>query len=172
MIRLAKKEEIPQILVLTAACGQEMITRGIYQWNAEYPSKEAFLEDVKRKELYVLYKDDLLVGCITISTLKDEVYQPVKWLTKDTDHYYIHRLAVHPQFQGQGLARSLMDFAEGLAKVNNISSIRLDTFSQNPRNQKFYEARGYVRLGNVYFPKQSDHPFYCYELVLNSRSLG
>ena len=168
MIRLAKKEEIPQILAVTAACGQEMIGRGIYQWNAEYPSKDAFLEDVKRKELYVLYKDNHLAGCITISTLKDEVYKPVKWLTPDSKHYYIHRLAIHPQNQGQGLARKLMDFAEGLAKINNISSIRLDTFSQNPRNQKFYEARGYQRLGNVYFPKQSEHPFYCYELVLNS----
>ena len=168
MIRLAKKAEIPEILAVTAACGKEMITRGIYQWNAEYPSKEAFEEDIKRGELYVLYKGELLIGCIAISTLKDEVYKPVKWLTADRKHYYIHRVAVHPQYQGQGLARSLMNFAEGLAKINNITSIRLDTFSQNPRNQRFYEARGYTRLGNVYFPKQSEHPFYCYELVLNS----
>jgi len=33
-------------------------------------------------------------------------------------------------------------------------------------NQKFYELRGYKKLGSIYFPKQSEHPFYCYEFVL------
>jgi hypothetical protein len=59
-----------------------------------------------------------------------------------------------------------MDFAEIQAKKTKASSIRLDTFSQNIRNQKFYELRSYKRLGEIYFPKQSTYPFYCYELVL------
>lgn len=172
MIRLAKKQEIPELLRLTAACGKEMISRGIYQWNEHYPSAEAFEKDVKRGELYLLFVNNDLAGSITISTLKDEEYKAIDWLTPDRKHYYIHRLAVHPQNQGQGLARKLMDFAEEMAKINNITSIRLDTFSQNPRNQRFYEVRGYQRLGNIYFPKQSEHPFYCYELVLNNTGLG
>ena len=61
-----------------------------------------------------------------------------------------------------------MNFAETYAKENNYNSVRLDTFSQNKRNQKFYEQRGYKRLGDIYFPKQSEHPFYCYELYLNT----
>ena len=60
-----------------------------------------------------------------------------------------------------------MDFAEDYAIRKGYDSIRLDTFSKNPRNQKFYEIRGYHRLGNVYFSDQSADPFYCYELVLN-----
>ena len=59
-----------------------------------------------------------------------------------------------------------MDFAENFAKEHNALSVRLDTFSQNKRNQKFYETRGYKRLGDIYFPKQSNHPFHCFELVL------
>jgi len=73
---------------------------------------------------------------------------------------------VNTDNQGQGYAQKLMTFAENYAIENNYASIRLDTFSQNKRNQKFYELRGYKRLGNIYFPKQSEHPFYCYELVL------
>ncbi|MGM0391936.1 MAG: GNAT family N-acetyltransferase, partial [Bacteroidota bacterium] len=30
----------------------------------------------------------------------------------------------------------------------------------------FYESRGYQKLGDIYFPKQSEHPFHCYELIL------
>ena len=35
----------------------------------------------------------------------------------------------------------MMDFAENFAMRNNYNSIRLDTFSKNIKNQKFYEIR-------------------------------
>ena len=79
---------------------------------------------------------------------------------------YIHRLAVHPEYQGKGFAQKMMDYAEDYARKENYISVRLDTFSQNHRNQRFYEARGYQKLGDIYFPKQSVHPFHCYELIL------
>lgn len=60
----------------------------------------------------------------------------------------------------------MMTFAESFAQKNNFESIRLDTFSQNTRNMKFYESRGYKKLDSIYFPKQSEHPFFCYELLL------
>ena len=166
MIRAARESEIDPIIELTRACARKMIEHGIYQWNEHYPNAEAFQQDLARNELYVAELDGRIAACITISSLKDEEYEPIAWLTPDGKNYYIHRLAVHPDFQHQGLARKLMDFAEQQVKSMNGASVRLDTFSQNRRNQKFYEARGYTRLGNIYFPKQSEHPFYCYELVL------
>ena len=42
MIRCAKILEIPEILGLTKACAKQMEKRGIFQWNEEYPSREAF----------------------------------------------------------------------------------------------------------------------------------
>jgi ribosomal protein S18 acetylase RimI-like enzyme len=166
MIRKANVSEIEKIITITRACGRKMASEGIFQWNDHYPNSQAFKQDIERAELYVLLSENTPVGCIAISSLKDEVYSDVNWLTPDGTNYYIHRLAVHPNFQGQGNARILMDFAEDLAREKNATSIRLDTFSKNHRNQRFYEARGYTRLGSVYFPKQSEYPFYCYELVL------
>lgn len=43
----------------------------------------------------------------------------------------------------------------------------VEDISRNVRNQKFYEHRGYKRLGEIFFPLQSDHPFYCYEKILD-----
>ena len=151
---------------ITRACAKAMIAKGIYQWNEHYPSISAFNNDLKRKELYTLEVDSHVVGCVVISTLIDQEYLPIKWLTPNKNNIYIHRLAIHPNLQGKGYAQQLMDFAEQFAIDNNYSSIRLDTFSQNKRNQKFYELRGYKRLGDIYFPKQSEFPFHCYELVL------
>jgi ribosomal protein S18 acetylase RimI-like enzyme len=166
MIRKAKALEIVQLIAISKLCAAHMIANDIYQWNENYPNIKAFEQDLERGELYVLYNQDTLLGCITISNIKDSEYEAISWLTQDTKHYYIHRLAVSPAFQKKGYARKLMDFAESFAKQNAAVSVRLDTFSQNKRNQRFYENRGYQRLGNIYFPKQSQHPFYCYELVL------
>ena len=166
MIRKGKIEDIKSIMNLTKACAKAMIAKGIYQWNAHYPNSSAFKKDVERNELYVLETVSDISGTIVISTVMDEEYKPIEWLTKNDNNLYIHRLAIHPNLQGKGYAQQLMDFAENYAIENNYTSIRLDTFSQNKRNQKFYELRGYKRLGDIYFPKQSEYPFHCYELML------
>ncbi|MAZ73415.1 MAG: GNAT family N-acetyltransferase [Flavobacteriaceae bacterium] len=166
MIRKANPSEIIQLLSITAACAKKMVAEGIFQWDEKYPNKEAFEKDSKRDELFVLLAEETIIGCITISSKKDEEYNTIDWLTKDDLNYYIHRLAVHPDFQHQGYAKQLMDFAEAFAVQQNALSVRLDTFSKNKRNQRFYEARGYQKLGDVYFPRQATFPFHCYELVL------
>ncbi len=166
MMRRAKILEIPEILALANACSTHMIEKGVFQWNEHYPSKQVFEKDIERSELYVLEKAGRIIGTIVISIHMDDVYTQIDWLTPDEDNIYIHRLAVHPEFQGKGFARKLMDFAENYAHEKGCLSVRLDTFSQNRRNQRFYEARGYQKLGDIVFPKQSKHPFHCYELVL------
>ena len=166
MIRKATLLDIDSILEITKSCARHMITQDILQWNESYPNKNAFINDVKRHELYVLEEQNSILGCIVISTLMDDEYKPISWLTPNNNNIYIHRVAINPSCQGKGYAQKLMAFAEQHAIDNNYASIRLDTFSQNKRNQKFYELRGYKKLGNIYFSKQSEHPFYCYEFVL------
>lgn len=166
MIRKGAWTDIDNIIRLTKACAVDMISKNIFQWNEFYPSKEAFLKDVKRDELYILELENNIIGCVVISTLMDDEYLPISWLSENDNNIYIHRLAIHPKHQKKGYAKKLMNYAEAYAKENNYVSVRLDTFSQNKRNQKFYESRGYKRLGDIFFPKQSNHPFYCYELIL------
>lgn len=166
MIRKAVLRDINKLLEITKVCAYTMIDKNIYQWNEFYPNKVAFTRDVERAELYVLELEKSVIGCVTISTFMDQEYIPINWLTPNSNNIYIHRLAIHPNQQEKGYAQKLMDYAEAYARKNNYVSVRLDTFSQNKRNQKFYELRGYKRLGDIYFPKQSEHPFYYYELLL------
>jgi len=166
MICNATIEDIDTLLKITSACAIHMETQNIFQWNSHYPNAKAFEDDIKRKELFIYKIKGEVIGCISISTLMDTVYKPVRWLTPSGNNIYIHRLAVHPEYQGKGIARKLMDFAEEKSRVEKRTSVRLDTFSKNHRNQRFYEQRGYEKLENIFFPKQSEHPFYCYELIL------
>ena len=166
MIRSAKISEITDILRMTSACASYMIENGIFQWNELYPTRKSFENDIARNELFVLEQDSVIIGTIVVSDLMDQEYTTIKWSTQNKNNIYIHRLAVNPNHQGLGYAQKLMDFAENRARKNNCISVRLDTFSQNHRNQKFYEKRGYQKLGDIFFLKQSEYPFHCYELVL------
>lgn len=167
MIRKATSSDIESILSITRACAKNMVENGIYQWNEHYPNATVFEEDIDRDELYVITNDQAIAGTVVISTVMDDIYKSIQWLTPNDKNLYIHRLAVHPYYQGRGLAQKLMDFAENNGAAQGYESIRLDTFSKNERNQKFYEVRGYKRLGKIYFPIKSEHPFYCYELLLH-----
>ena len=166
MIRAGEISDIDAILNITKSCALHMIQNNIYQWNEHYPDRDSFINDAENQELYVYVINGKVVGCISLCMHMDEVYLPVKWKTKNDNNLYIHRLAVHPDFQKKGVGKILMDFAEKYANEKKFASVRLDTFSVNKRNLKFYESRGYQRLEGIYFPKQSEFPFYCYELIL------
>lgn len=166
MIRKASLKDLNEIKKLTEACAEALQQQKIYQWNKDYPGREKLENDIKREELFVYEYKNRIIAIIVLTPKMDKVYQNISWLTETENNLYVHRLATHPDFWGQGYAREMMDFAEDFAKTGNFISIRLDTFSQNKRNQKFYEARGYQRLGDVYFPHKNDQPFHCYELVL------
>ncbi|MDT0643605.1 GNAT family N-acetyltransferase [Zunongwangia sp. F363] len=166
MIRTAEEKDLQKIKNLTEACASAMQNKNIFQWNEHYPSLERLALDIQKQELYVKETNAEIEGIIVLTSFMDDEYLPVKWLTKSVNNLYIHRLATNPEKWGSGTGKELMDFAEGFAREHNFESVRLDTFSQNKRNQKFYEARGYKKLEDIYFPKQSRHPFHCYELLL------
>ena len=165
MIRLAQKSDLDRVLQITRLCAREMESRKVFQWNEHYPDRQSFVNDINNSELYVYCIQDMVIGCVSICAFMDEVYSKVSWKTDGKNSVYIHRLAVDPKHQKQGIGSKLMDFAENESKLRGFESIRLDTFSQNIVNQNFYEKRGYVKLEDIYFPLQSEHPFHCYELL-------
>ena len=167
MINKASVQDLEQLLFIVKSCGQNLIEQGIFQWNENYPSKAVLLEDIALQQIWKLEEGNSIVGLIVLTEIEDAEYQHVKWLTKNDKNLYIHRLAVHPNFQGKGFAQKLMNFAENYALENGYKSIRLDTFSQNKRNLQFYEKRNYIKLESIYFPNQSTFPFYCYEKVIH-----
>lgn len=166
MIKKATTASLDEIKALTEACALAMQNQGIFQWNQHYPSYDRLKQDIILEELFFLKLDGRIIGIIVLTSKMDEEYIPVEWLSRSGNNLYIHRLAVHPDYWGQGYGQKLMNFAEDFARQHQFNSVRLDTFSQNKRNQRFYKARGYQKLGDIYFPMQSEHPFHCYELLI------
>ena len=167
MIKPALPKDLSEIKRFTERCAEAMIDKGINQWNENYPSKEKLATDIDKNELFKLVNtENEIMGIIVLTPEMDEEYLPIPWITENKNNLYVHRLATDPSFWGLGNGKKLMDFAEEFARKHHYTSIRLDTFSQNKRNHRFYESRGYQRLGDIFFPVKSEHPFHCYELVL------
>jgi len=166
MIRKATFNDLPYILKIIKKCTNHMIKNEIFQWNENYPSKKFFNNDIKKNNLYLIENNQRIIGCVMKSRVESLVYKNVNWKTENKKNLYVHRLAVDPKYQGRGFGIKLMDFIEEYALKKDFLSIRLDTFSKNKRNIKFYKARGYIKIENIYFPNQSIYPFYCFEKII------
>lgn len=166
MIRLGQPEHIDEIIAVTKACGRHLFENGIDQWDENYPDRSSIEKDIEAQSLFIYQEENIILGLVVLNESQDEEYDQINWLTaENAKNLIVHRLAVHPSSQGKGIARKIMDHSEEYAQEKGYDSIRLDTFSQNPRNQKFYQNRGYKELGSVFLKYKKDHPYFCYELL-------
>lgn len=167
LIRKATKDDLDEVMLIIKACTKHMISKNIFQWNEKYPNIETFENDIGNENLYVLsLQNNELIGCVSITFEMDDFYKTIDWISPSKKNIYVHRLAVHPNNQGQGHAKIIMNFIEKKGVDNLCESIRLDTFSMNNKNNTLYTKLGYQKLGQIYFRDQSEMPFNCYEKPL------
>jgi len=161
----ATKDDRGDIMELIKCCILEMESRGIYQWNEHYPTLDIISGDVENGSMYVIKEENSIWGIIAINEEQSPEYYNLSWGCNEGKALVVHRLAVQPKKQRNGIAKELMDFAENYAKEKEYTSIRLDAYCGNPGALRLYKQRGYIRVGQVYFPMR-DLPFNCYEKVL------
>lgn len=167
LIRKATKDDLDEVMLIIKACTKHMISKNIFQWNEKYPNIETFKNDIENENLYVLsLQNNELIGCVSITFEMDDFYKTIDWISPSKKNIYVHRLAVHPNNQGQGHAKIIMNFIEKKGVDNLCESIRLDTFSMNNKNNTLYTKLGYQKLGQIYFRDQSEMPFNCFEKPL------
>lgn len=162
-IELADEGTIPRVMEIFSRCIYSMREQGIYQWDEIYPDLESVVEDARSQSLFVARQDERCVGSVCLNRNAPEQYRSVSWSYPSMSALVVHRLCVDPQWQRQGVARQLMDFAEQFAQLEGYAIIRLDAYLGNPTAIQLYERRGYQRMGEVHFPRRP-LPFACFEL--------
>src|SRR5262249_39537437 len=65
-------------------------------------------------------------------------------LIPDSDHLLLDNIAVRPEYQGQGLGRVLIEFAEREAERLGYTQIRLYTHEKMTENIDLYRRIGFV----------------------------
>lgn len=164
-IRRAKQDELGEIMELISKCVQVMQADGSDQWDANYPNKEIIEQDIQQGTLYVCVEDHVIAGILVLDENESEEYKTIQWVQNQGPHLIMHRLAVHPEVQGKGIARKLIAFAEDYARANGYTSIRLDTYAKNARALQIYPRLGYEHRGEVRFPNRTAN-FPVFEKVL------
>lgn len=164
-IRKAMSNEIGEIMELTAKCVQVMQAGGSDQWDDSYPNREIISSDIEQGTLYVCIDNDAIAGILVLDENQSELYHNIQWVQEQGPHLIMHRLAVHPEVQGKGIARKLIAFAEEHATISGYTSIRLDTYTKNTRALAIYPNLGYERRGEIFFPGR-EASFPVFEKVL------
>ena len=167
LIRLAKEEDLPNVIDLYRQCKADMDRQEIYQWTDKYPNRQIFIKDIQNKTLFLLFYENDLLGAINISEEQEKEYESLAWEFGDEKVLVIHRLAILPKEQGKGYAQLLMRFAEDFATNNAYQSIRLDVYSKNHRGIKFYQKRAYYVRGEIRFPNREFHFFGMEKRIIN-----
>jgi ribosomal protein S18 acetylase RimI-like enzyme len=164
-IVLATEKETEEIMSLIKDCIRDMESRGIHQWGDFYPTREIIQGDIENRSIYLAKGNGMILGIITINEEQPLEWRSVNWSNQEDRVITLHRLAVNPAWQKQGIGQKLLDYAENYASNNGYSVIRLDAYSGNPRALKLYEKHGYARVGQIHFPNRT-LAFYCYEKIL------
>jgi len=143
-IKLAVLSDLSKIICIKNSLVENMNNKGNYQWNNCYPTKEIILKDITDNVLYVAIseKTNDICGFITISTKPNKNYDIIYDMSINS--IIIYRLAVACEFQKKGIATSLLNHAEIIAKKMNINRIRLDTSIYNKESNNLYKKLGYT----------------------------
>jgi ribosomal protein S18 acetylase RimI-like enzyme len=164
MIKQIPIEHLKEAFNIFIDVKKNMLQNGIDQWDDIYPNFNSIETDILKKQAFGYFKMEQFIGYIAINESFDKEYNALNWKYPDNKPLIVHRLAVNPKFQGMGIAKELMGFAEIKAKNEGYISIRLDAFSNNPKAIRFYHGLGYRFVGEVIFRKGI---FHCFEKMIH-----
>ncbi len=164
IIRPARPQELEDIWQLVRRAVAHMNALGNPQWGEDYPTRDFYAGDLDRGELYAALADGRLAGVACINTAESPEYDPLPWTTS-RPAVVIHRMAIDPDVQRQGVGSALFAFARQQAAERGIAAMRIDTYSLNHRMQALIAKQGYTKVGEIHLHGRP-LPYPCFEKAL------
>ena len=165
IIRKANKTDLENIMKMYKSCVKGMLENGIDQWDDTYPNTEIISEDLNVGTYYVAEIDETIIGGVNIDRNQDDTYLTLDWEDKSDSFLVVHRLGVKEELWNKKIGKDLMLFTENLVIEKGLKSIRLDTYSGNPKAMEFYRKLGYSELGTIDL-KPDKEKYYCFEKII------
>lgn len=160
-VRLAAENDLAGIISLTKLVVRLMQAEGNFQWNDNYPVETDFRTDISNGVLWVVASTTDVFGFCALTKDQGEDYKAV-W-DVSIEAIVPHRLAVHPDCRGKGVAKALLGHAEILAKEMGISWIRVDTNTKNNATNKLFPQMGFQYVGEISLTGRQGLRFNCFE---------
>jgi GNAT superfamily N-acetyltransferase len=158
----AQDTDLIEILYLLRVCILDMNQNGLQHWNSVYPGPDIIQKDLSRSSIYLMKDKGVCKGMVTLDAEEPDDYKGIPWTSEARKPLFIHRMAVHPNWQGQGIAGELMAFAEEFARKNSYDAIRIDVFSDSVHARNLCLKNSFNEAGTFlsFFQQQ---PFICYD---------
>ena len=144
-IVLANEFNAYEIYYVLSKAKEKLNKNGIEQWKEGWD-----INDLKKKcklgLFYVLYDKGNIIGCYCI-----EKNANLEWIeNKDKEFTYLSLLCLHPDYQGKGLGKVLIQ----TAIENSTKNIYLDCWAGNSKLKEFYENNGFKYIKDI---KENDY---------------
>ncbi|MCK5762423.1 MAG: GNAT family N-acetyltransferase [Candidatus Izimaplasma sp.] len=145
MLLLATCKDLLEIDNLAILVINDMRDSNIPQWKKGYPSYADFKQDIDDNILYIYKEDNKILGTITFLKENDPAYKTINsWLKEKS--IVIHRMMVHPQAHGKGIATRLLNKAISYGIENKYESIKIDTHLENYKMRNFLKKNGFIEI--------------------------
>ena len=143
-IRAASFSELLPVLRASAQAQEE---RGLPMWPQEALTAERLQRQYPGGQGYVGTQGGPAVAAM-ILVATDPHFWPHD---PHGEALYLHKLAVHPDWQGAGLGSLMVEAAAEQARAAGVLWLRLDTAADRPKLRAIYEALGFmlVREGRM-----------------------
>ena len=131
---------------------------GIPQWQGPYPEREHIEDDIKKDQSYVCEIDGAVVGvCAIVGGVEVDyinIYEG-EW-KNDREYVCIHRVAVHPDAKGKGVAAAFVSEASRIALEHGLYDVKCDTHEINLSMRRMLEKNGFEYCGVIYLSSDGE----------------
>lgn len=148
-----QRQDLSDIISIISECTELMKSQGILQWDEYYPTIDIVENDIEDGSCYVMKHNNRCVACVAINEEEEEGLNRIVSSTKEGKRLAIHRLCVHPNFQGKGIAKTILKFIEEFCNTNAYDFIRLDATVKTKMHLNYMKTLDIIRL-EKYFSQE------------------
>jgi len=131
---------------------------GVVMWDEDELDRARIVEEVAAGQFFIAYVDGEPAGVIRFQ-LEDHLFWPD--LPQDASAF-VHRLAVHRRFKGQGVSQALLAWSVDRARALGKRHLRLDCDESRPKLRALYEGFGFrfhsFRHVGTYYVARYEYP--------------
>lgn len=169
-MRYATTADIKQILAITDSARRFQRQCGFRQWEDGYPAYENIAADIAAQGAYIFENEGTSAKAADITIEGSNIVErenivAYAYLTEGDAEYdslsriwhypgpygVIHRLAIAPNFRGQGLAAQILAMSEAHLAAQGIRAMRIDTGQDNIVMQRILSRADYTCRGLHHF---------------------
>jgi GNAT superfamily N-acetyltransferase len=148
-IRAARLDELDVVEDLLREASAWLASREIDQWQFP-PHTDRITEALRGGTVFLALIDDQPIATLQLDAFAD----PEFWMPEDRPEtaLYVHRMAVSRRAAGEGIGRTMLDWATERAVTEGKAWLRLDAWKDNAGLHRYYEGEGFTLVRVIDLP--------------------